>query len=306
MYYFLDLSKSLAFHAPACNNANHLNAPKNTACWLLFLEFVKSLSESLALVRNLGWNEGLSETSGLRIFIYAFHCPKTAAVAINIGGTIQSYPQLLAAIDTASSFVPSGSTCPGLSIEDAAFNIQSLNNILRPSAAIILTDGVFHDPEYKYAMQALSHYQVVTFALAIALGSNVLTPSQILTQKTQLLNFVSGDPNRIFNLDRNGLTLLPMVGEKIIGILEAKLFAHGQASFFNRTVPGPFCGWSTKKMCLSANEGQSCKWNYDPNAISAQFTACNFRSYCGYTSSYRCGTDEYCFWNGTCNYNYAF
>lgn len=317
MYIILDHSASLTFptQADLCRDAldQTVVLKDAQACWSLFLQFVSRLAQRLALIPNLGWKENeFDSAAGLRLYVYGFTCRNNQQEPkyIVFGEGIQSQDGLDKAIRKAKDNIPSGGSCPGLAIEQAAFSMQANDLTTRPKAAVLITDGIFYDiPWPKYASSILQNYQTLTFATGIALqatnpGSDFgLTPDEVRKQRTQLMNFVQEDESRLFDLGNEGFKLLPVFEQTIVSRLIQDYFSRGREAFFNRTQNGPSCSWTNQQRCLQA-EGDHCKWYLDSTlGDMAKFTACNFKQDCGQLKWYPCQyLDPVCTWNGTyCN-----
>jgi len=311
MYLLLDRSRSMRWVPSLCRAAPGGNPQDGdtVACWRLFLTFVRSLVTKSVQIpyRNtvVGWKDDSPEViRGLRVWMYAFACSdhQSDPVLVKIGEQIGSAADFETAMTSAYTLIPDGGTCPGATIERTVAMIQGNDLLTRIyKTAILITDGVFYDmPQPRLAAQGLKYFGALTYSLGISIPSEGedwgLTPAEIKTQRTQLLNFVQGDETRLFNFGAEGLNLLPAIAQELVDQLPYDALARLPV-----ILEKPYwCGWTSEARCTetnpaNTNTGQYCFWN-------SKSRKCFPKNWCQYTTKMACQKDQYCVWSsGKCS-----
>jgi hypothetical protein len=272
------------------------------------LGFVKSLVHKTVDLpyrnQKLGWQGSFSnKLRGVRVWLYGFACTghQSEPLSFIIGEKLDSQAAFEAAIQSAmDNMIPDGGTCPGEAIDKTVAKIQGNDLLTRLyKTAILFTDGVFYDmPRPKRAAMGFPHFGVLTYAMGIAIPINGnqygLTPEEIKRQRSQLLGFVGGEEDRMFNFGLEGITLLDEISTEFVDQLPRDA-VDNLPNLQNR----PFwCGYTSEKRCTntnpeSTNTGQYCKW-------SRSSRSCLPKGWCKYAKP-KCVDDPYCEWKaGKC------
>lgn len=311
MYFLLDRSRSMRWVPDLCRSAPGGNPQDGdlVACWRLFNKFVGQITTKLTQIPyqggQLGWKNASSNIRrGLRVWIYAFACSdhQKDPLTIIIGEKISSQAEFDAALARSDQMIPDGGTCPGATIEKAAASVQGNDLLTRIyKSAILFTDGVFYDmPRPKLAVRGLAHFGVLTYAMGIAIPTEGeswgLKPAEVKRQNTQLMNFVQGNKDRLYNFGSEGLQLLDAIAQELADQLPYDAIAN----LPNISKVPYFCGWTSIARCTDMNPadtatGQYCFWNYD-------IGACLPKTWCQYGNKQSCNKDPSCVWNaGKCS-----
>ena len=291
-----------------CRNAPGGNPTDSdeVACWRLFIRFIRQITDKIVNLRYsqassdiMGWKDSSPVLQrGLRVWIYGFACAEHQKVPLqfNIGEKIGNQAAFDAAMDAANEMVPFGGTCPGAAIERAVAMIQGNDLMTRLyKSAILFTDGVFYDmPRPRLASRGMFHFGVLTYAMGIAIPSEGedwgLKPFEIERQRTQLMNFVNGREDRLFNFGAEGLQLMDEIAQALVDQLPADAIAN----LPNVAKQPFFCGWTSRARCTMMDPaqvatGQYCQW------LEAQRT-CVSKTWCGWTTRAQCSADANCSW----------
>ena len=318
LYLLLDNSRSMRWVPELCRKApgGIPSAGDEVACWKLFLAFVNNIVRKVSALQfrgseTLGWqNDFADKQRGLRVSMYAFACKENQRVPVTfvLGEKMTSLGMFESALANASDLVPMGGTCPGGAIERAAAQAQGVHGIVGDQltdrymkAAILLTDGLFYDGDRPAkAAQGLFHFNVMTYAMAIAVPYNGvnygLKPGEILKQRAQLMKFVQNDASRLVNFGLEGIQTLDAVAESFVKRLPFEVVKN-----IDKVVKQPFwCGWTSPERCTTQKvqdvpTGLYCKWDLPRKT-------CLVKTWCNHRNKTECNKDLYCNWNlGKCS-----
>jgi hypothetical protein len=269
----VDHSRSMRWDSEFCKNAPGAdpNVPPHFQCWRLIMGFVKNLGNRMANLDNpnllnIGWaGEQSDPTKGLTVTVLGFACANNqqTPLVFQIGDGLDTEATFLAAVEYASTHLaPDGGTCPGEAIDRMVLHVQ--NSLMRPfKAALLLTDGIYYDqPRPEDATKGLEYFNVIRFALGIAIpypkNPDGLTPSERANQIKQLITFVGGHEDQLYDFDEEGYNLLDTVVDQIASLLPT-IWQHRTQEF----QANPFyCGYTTKELCVRRGDTANfCKWN---------------------------------------------
>ena len=311
LYLILDHSRSMRYYSDLCQHSpgGIPSAPTAIACWGLFLNFVHTLVDQVSNLQvqgsRLGWQDSYNGdlTRGLRVSVYGFACSGDQSIPVTIPIT-EKAPNITKFqndMQKADLLIPDGGSCPGQTIEHAAAQVQG--NVDQPGnwfadrpfkAAFIISDGIwFDDPRPLLASKGLWYFDVLTFALGIALQqqgiSYGLTESQIKLQNSNLLMFAQNDPSRFVNFGLHGINVIPTLTNALVKNLPKMVIS----SYYNIITKPYWCGWTNEPRCVDTNlidqdTGTYCKWNI-------QHSKCYDKNYCLWGRNV-CATDPYCEW----------